>query len=120
MCIFYFELAYISPYFHINIRLTMTDNKQDDGRTSALEHFCVLFQYFEGRQYPNCGHSPSLCVQTGPVALSTSRTVGTGGPFLGGKARPERDANHSPASSAEIKTVEAIPLPPPPKRFFGV
>jgi hypothetical protein len=30
-------------------------------------------------------------------------TVGTGGSFPGGKARPGRDANHAPPSSAEIK-----------------
>jgi len=28
--------------------------------------------------------------------------VGTGGPFPGGKARPGRDADHSPLSSAEV------------------
>jgi hypothetical protein len=29
--------------------------------------------------------------------------VGTGGSFPGGKARPGRDADHSPPSSAEVK-----------------
>jgi hypothetical protein len=29
-------------------------------------------------------------------------TMGTGGPFPGGKARPGRDADHSPPSSAEV------------------
>jgi hypothetical protein len=29
--------------------------------------------------------------------------MGTGGPFPGGKARPKRDADHSPPSSAEVK-----------------
>jgi hypothetical protein len=29
--------------------------------------------------------------------------MGTGGPFPGGKARPGRDAHHSPPSSAEVK-----------------
>jgi hypothetical protein len=28
--------------------------------------------------------------------------MGTGGPFPGGKARPARDADHSPPSSAEV------------------
>jgi hypothetical protein len=32
-----------------------------------------------------------------------SSTVGTGGSFPGGKARPGRDADHSPPSSAEVK-----------------
>jgi hypothetical protein len=40
--------------------------------------------------------SCSLCVQTGSGAYPASCTMGTGGPFPGGKARPERDADHSP------------------------
>jgi len=28
--------------------------------------------------------------------------MGTGGPFSGGKARPGRDADHSPPSSAKV------------------
>jgi hypothetical protein len=46
--------------------------------------------------------SSSLCVQTGSGAHPASCTMGTGGPFPGGKARSERDADHSPPSSAEI------------------
>jgi hypothetical protein len=46
--------------------------------------------------------SSSLCVQTGSGAHPASCTMGTGGPFPGGKARPGRDADHSPLSSAEI------------------
>jgi hypothetical protein len=39
------------------------------------------------------------CVQTHPASC----TMGTGGPFLGDKARPGRDADHSPSSNAEVK-----------------
>jgi hypothetical protein len=46
--------------------------------------------------------SSSLCVQTGSGAHPASRTMGTGGPFEGGKARPGPDADHSPPSSAEV------------------
>jgi hypothetical protein len=46
--------------------------------------------------------SSILCVQTGSGAHPASCTVGTGGPFPGGKARPGRDADHSPPSSAEV------------------
>jgi hypothetical protein len=46
--------------------------------------------------------SSILCVQTGSVAHPGSCTIGTGGPFPGGKARPGRDADHSPPSSAEV------------------
>jgi hypothetical protein len=46
--------------------------------------------------------SSSLCVETGSGAHPASCTVGTGGPFPGGKARPGRDADHSTPSSAEV------------------
>jgi hypothetical protein len=46
--------------------------------------------------------SSILCVQTGSWAHPVSCTVGTGGPFRGGKARQGRDAYHSPPSSAEV------------------
>jgi hypothetical protein len=47
--------------------------------------------------------SSSLCVQTDSGAHPASCTIGTGGPFPGGKARPGRDADHLPPSSAEVK-----------------
>jgi hypothetical protein len=40
--------------------------------------------------------SSSPCVQTGSGAHPASCTMGTGGPFPGGKARPGHDADHSP------------------------
>jgi hypothetical protein len=46
--------------------------------------------------------SSSLCVQSSSGAHPASCT---GGSFPGGKARPERDADHSPPSSAEVKNV---------------
>jgi hypothetical protein len=46
--------------------------------------------------------SSSLCVQTGSGVHPASCTMGTGGPFPRGKARPERDADYSPLSSAEV------------------
>jgi hypothetical protein len=46
--------------------------------------------------------SSILCVQTGSGVHPASCTIGTGGPFPGGKARPGRDADHSPPSSAEV------------------
>jgi hypothetical protein len=47
--------------------------------------------------------SSSSCVQTGSGAHPASYSVGTSGPFPGGKARPGRDADLSPPSSAEVK-----------------
>jgi hypothetical protein len=46
--------------------------------------------------------SSNLCVQTGSGANPASCTMGTGDPFPEGKARPGRDADHSPPSSAEV------------------
>jgi hypothetical protein len=46
--------------------------------------------------------SSILCVQTGSGAHPASCTMATGRPFPGGKARPGRDADHSPPSSAEV------------------
>jgi hypothetical protein len=45
--------------------------------------------------------STSPCVQTGSGAHPASYPMGlgTGSPFPGGKARPGRDADHSPPSS---------------------
>jgi hypothetical protein len=47
--------------------------------------------------------SSSLCVQPGSGAHPASCLMGTGGAFSRGKARPGRDADHSPPSSAEVK-----------------
>jgi hypothetical protein len=47
--------------------------------------------------------SSSSCVQTGSEAQPASYPMGTGGPFPGGKARPGRDADHSPHLVAEVK-----------------
>jgi hypothetical protein len=47
--------------------------------------------------------SSNLCVQTNSGAHPASCSVGTGGPFPGAKARPGRDADHSPPSSAEFE-----------------
>jgi hypothetical protein len=66
--------------------------------------------------------SSSLCVQTGSGAHPASCTVGTGGPFPGGKARPGRDADHSPPSSAEVKYEKELYLlspQAPPWRVAG-
>jgi hypothetical protein len=53
------------------------------------------------------------CVQTGSGAHPASCTMGTGGPFTGGKARPGRDADHSPPSSSQlVNEYELYPLSP--------
>jgi hypothetical protein len=45
--------------------------------------------------------SSSPCVQTGSEAHPASYAMGAGGPFPGGKARPGRDADHSPPYSGQ-------------------
>jgi hypothetical protein len=47
--------------------------------------------------------SCSLCVQTGSGAHPASCTLGTGVLSPGVKARPGRDAEHSPPSNAEVE-----------------
>jgi hypothetical protein len=59
--------------------------------------------------------SSSPCVQIGSGAYPASYpmgTMGTGGPVPGGKARPGRDANHSPPSSAEVRSRNYTSSPP--------
>jgi hypothetical protein len=60
--------------------------------------------------------SSNLCVQTGSGADRTSCTVGTRGSFPGAKARPRRDADHLPPSSAEVENKQELylfsPVPP--------
>jgi hypothetical protein len=65
------------------------------------------------------GFSCSLCVQTGSGVHPASCTMGTGGPFPGGKARPGRDADHSPPSSSEVVNEYEL-YSSPPKRHHGV
>jgi hypothetical protein len=57
----------------------------------------------EVRSPTEADFSSSSCVQTGSGAHPASCPMGTRGSFPGGKARPGRDADHSPPSSAEVK-----------------
>jgi hypothetical protein len=54
--------------------------------------------------------SSNLCVQTGSVAHPASCPMGTGRSFPGAKARPGRDADHSPLSSAEVENEQELYL----------
>jgi hypothetical protein len=59
---------------------------------------CLTTKWTTGIRSPTEAEdfSSSLCVQTGSGAHPASCPMDTGGPFPGGKARPRRDANHSP------------------------
>jgi hypothetical protein len=57
--------------------------------------------------------SSSLCVQTGSGAHPVFCTLGTKSPLSGGKARPGRESDHSPPSSAEVVNESELYLLPP-------
>jgi hypothetical protein len=63
--------------------------------------------------------SSSICVQTGSEAHPGSCPMGTGGSFPGGKARPGREADHLPPSSAEIVNEQQLYFLSP-KSLHGV
>jgi hypothetical protein len=63
--------------------------------------------------------SSILCVQTGSGAHPASCPMGTGGPFPGGKARPGRDADHSPPLVLRSWMSRSY-VSSPPKRLHGV
>jgi hypothetical protein len=63
--------------------------------------------------------SSILYVQTGSGAHPASCTMGTGGPFPGGKARPGRDADHSPPLVPRSWMSRSY-TSSPPKRLHGV
>jgi hypothetical protein len=62
--------------------------------------------------------SSNICVQIGSGAHPASCPMGTGGPFLGGKARPERDADHSPHLVPRSWMSRSY-ISSPPKRLHG-
>jgi hypothetical protein len=64
--------------------------------------------------------SSNPCVQTGSGAHPASCTMGTGGSLSGGKARPGRDADHSPTSSAKVKSRSYTSSPQAPPRICMV
>jgi hypothetical protein len=55
----------------------------------------------EVRSPTGADFSSSPCVQTGSGVDPASYPMGTGGPFLGGKAQPGRDTDHSPPSNEQ-------------------
>jgi hypothetical protein len=63
--------------------------------------------------------SSSLRVQTGSGAHPASCTMGAGDHFPGGKARPRRDADHSPHLVPRLRMSRSH-TSSPPKRLRGV
>jgi hypothetical protein len=94
----------------------------DVGKTHFYPGYCTTATI--GVRYPTVAEDfySSFCSQTGSGAHPASCTMGTGDPFPGGKARPGRDADHSPPSCAEVKNEqEPYLLSPhaPPWRVAG-
>jgi hypothetical protein len=80
------------------ILLLESDDWEDEGRDGILREVVIFVPQQSRKDF-----SHSLCVQTGSGAHPASCPMGTGGPFPGSKARPGRDANHSPPPSAEVE-----------------
>jgi hypothetical protein len=75
------------------------------GAAVAQAVWCLTMGWTIGVRSPTGAEdvSSSPFVQTGSEAHPASYLIGSGDPFPGGKARPGRDADHSPQSSAEAK-----------------
>jgi hypothetical protein len=75
--------------------------------TVAQAVVCLTTDWTTGVRSPTEAEdfSYSLYAQTGSGAHPASSPMGTGGPFPGGKARPGRDADHSPPSNAQFSNI---------------
>jgi hypothetical protein len=70
-------------------------------RKFSIENF--LWKIFRTRKFSMENFPPHITVHTSSEAHPVSYPMGTGGLFLGGKALPGRDADHSPPSGVEVK-----------------
>jgi hypothetical protein len=79
--------------------------EEQNGAGIAQSVQCLTTDWTSGDRSPTEAEDffSRLCVHAGSGAHPVSCKISTGGPFPGGKARPGRDADHSPPSSAEIK-----------------
>jgi hypothetical protein len=102
------NIPYYNVYTYFWDTLYVIDDRAASGRSYESESSVSIVSDYgldDWGSIPDRGRgfSSSLCVQTGSGAHSASCLMGTGGPFPRGKARPGRDADHSPPSSAEVK-----------------
>jgi hypothetical protein len=82
-----------------------------DSSVSIVSGYGLDDRAFDVRSPAEENHfSSNLCVQTGSWAHSVSFKMGTVSPFLGGKARPGRDADHSLPSSAVVVNEQELYL----------
>jgi hypothetical protein len=87
--------------FHINTFIFSPMSRGSSG--SIVSDYGLDDRAIEVLSPTGTDFSSSPCVHTGSGAHPASYPMGTGGSFPGGKARPGRDADHSPLSSAEVK-----------------
>jgi hypothetical protein len=92
----------VTDIFHYQKLFEHILYKEGAGLAQAVQ--CLTTGWATGVRFPAGAKdfSSSLFVQTGSGAHPASCTMGTGGHFSGGKARPGSDADHSPPSSAEV------------------
>jgi hypothetical protein len=87
---------------------------------NAQSVHCLTTEWTTGIRSPAeaKNFSSSFCVQTSSEAHPASYPMSTEGPCSEGKARPRRDADHSPPSSAEVENEKEL-YPSPPWRLYG-
>jgi hypothetical protein len=87
----YQNQPFLSLLFNVGYTLQVVSDYGLDDRRLGLDPWQRQNDFFS-----------NLCIQTDSGAHPASWPMGTGGPFPGAKARPGRDADHSPPSSAEV------------------
>jgi hypothetical protein len=75
---------------------------EPDSSVSIVSGCGLDYQAVDSRQRQE-DFSSSLYIQTISGAHPASCPMGTGGPIPGAKARPGREADHSPPTSAKIE-----------------
>jgi hypothetical protein len=82
----------------LTVQISFSDHEREPGSSVSIgSGYGLCHRAIEVRSpAEGKGFSSNVCVQTGSEAHPASCTMGTGGPFSGGKVRPGRDADHSP------------------------
>jgi hypothetical protein len=99
------NISYLLYIFSLYVFLMLTLLFRTEVSQSA---WCLITDCYTGRTAFDLDRgkgifSSSVYVQKRSGANSDSYRMGSGGPFSGAKARPGRDADDSPTSSADVK-----------------
>jgi hypothetical protein len=115
-----FQVAYIS-LANIDVLLCLDEPASS---VSVVSDYGLHYLAIEVRSPAEAkDFSSGLCLQTISGAYPAFCPMGTGGPFPVNKARPGRDADHSPSSSIEVKKEQELDLlspQAPPWRVVGL